>query len=65
MVANAEYLPNLEESGYRFLGDAAVEYKLADEWSLKAGVRQVYDSDPAPGFDKSDFYYYVALAAKF
>lgn len=65
MVANAEYLPNLEESGYRFLGDAAVEYSLADEWSLKAGVREVYDSDPAAGFDKSDFYYYLALAAKF
>lgn len=65
LVANAEYLPNLEESEYRFLADAAIEYSLAEEWSLKAGVRDIFDSDPGAGFDDNDFYYYVALSAKF
>ncbi len=66
MTANAEYLPNLDDTGeYRFLGDAGIEYSLAEAWSLKAGVREVFDSNPGTGFDESDFYYFVALAAKF
>jgi len=66
MTANADLLPNLNEtSEYRFLGDAGIEYSLAESWSLKAGVQEVFDSNPGPGFDESDFYYFVALSAKF
>jgi putative salt-induced outer membrane protein len=65
-VANAELLPNLDDTDeFRFLGDAAIEYSLAESWALKAGIQEVYDSNPGAGFEKSDFYYFVALAAKF
>jgi putative salt-induced outer membrane protein YdiY len=65
-VANADLLPNLDDtSEYRFLADATLEYSLAESWSLKGGVQEVYDSNPGAGFDESDFYYFVALSAKF
>ena len=65
-TANAELLPNLDDtSEFRFLGDAGLEYSLAESWSLKAGVQEVFDSNPGAGFEESDFYYFVALSAKF
>lgn len=66
LTANAELLPNLNDtSEYRFLGDVGIEYSLAESWSIKAGIEEVFDSDPGAGTDESDFYYFLALSAKF
>ncbi|MCB9838714.1 MAG: DUF481 domain-containing protein [Phycisphaeraceae bacterium] len=66
MTANLDVLPNLNDTGeYRLLADAGIEYSLAEAWSLKGGVAEVYDSNPGTGFDKGDFYYFLTLSAKF
>ncbi len=65
-LANAEYLPNLNDTGeYRFLGNAEIKYSLSESWSLKAGIEEVFDSDPDAGDEESDFYYTFKLAWNF
>ncbi len=65
-LANAEYLPNLNDTGeYRFLGNAEIKYSLSESWSLKAGIEEVFDSDPDAGDEESDFYYTFKLSWNF
>ena len=58
------YNPSIEEfSDYRLTLDDAFSLPLAksDKWRFKTGVRNEYNSRPAPGFDNLDSTYYANI----
>jgi len=57
------YSPDIEEFGnYRLALDTAVVMPLKDDqWAWKIGMRNDYNSDPAPGLDRLDNTYYTSI----
>lgn len=57
------YSPSLERfDDYRLVFDTAMLFPLkADEWKLKLGMRNEYNSDPQPGNKRRDDTYYANI----
>ncbi|MGD2109081.1 MAG: DUF481 domain-containing protein [Phycisphaerae bacterium] len=61
------YAPDVEDfDNYRLAADTAVVMPLKDDrWAWKVGMRNDYNSDPAPGRDRLDNTYYTSIVLRF
>lgn len=58
--------PNLRDRGaYRLQWDLGVAVAMTKAWNLTAGLSWRYNSDPGPGFEKSDTLFTSGVALKF
>lgn len=58
--------PNLKDRGeYRLQWDLGVAVAMTSAWNLTAGLSWRYNSDPGPGFEKSDTLFTSGVALKF
>ena len=55
--------PEIEDfENYNLIIDAGIDTLLSDKWSLRTGVRYLYDNTPAAGRDSGDVTFTVGLA---
>lgn len=62
------YSPSLEDFGdYRLVLDTALAFPIGktENWKFKTGVKNEYNSDPQPGFDRLDNTYYANILVEF
>lgn len=62
------YNPSLEDFGdYRLVFDTSLMFPIGktEQWKFKTGVKNEYNSDPQPGFDRLDNTYYANLVLEF
>lgn len=65
---SAYYNPSLEDFGdYRFVLDTSLAFPIGktERWKFKTGVKNEYNSDPKPGFDRLDNTYYANIVLEF
>ena len=58
-----EYMPEVSDFGnYILIGEAGIETLLGRNVSLKTFVQNRYDNQPAPGIERNDFGFFLALS---
>ena len=61
-----ELLPQVTDfSNYIVTFEVGLETALTDKISLRLTIRDIYDSDPAPGRKENDFRFVTGVAVKF